>query len=211
MKSVKEESGFFSSLLTLLATQLGSSAELVLYDLTGPSPEIVSIRNAQISDGTAGLYSELVLGQEGWPFLENRKHNNLICTLKNGTVLRCSAVGIYDDIGKPIGCICLNQDITRTLEAERLIHNLNQYHGDPGSTFVSDINSVLENLISQASDQIGVPYSKMTKEDRIKFIRFLDQHGAFLVTKAGDKICSLLGISKYTMYTYLDIARSDKT
>ena len=51
----------------------------------------------------------------------------------------------------------------------------------------------------------------MTKEDRIKFIRFLDQHGAFLVTKAGDKICSLLGISKYTMYTYLDIARSDKT
>ena len=145
---------------------------------------------------------------ENSSFENNEKAYNIISTLDNGMVLRCSATCIYGDDDTPIGCICLNQDITKSLEAERLIHNLNQYHGDAGSTFASGINSVLENLISEASNQIGVPYSEMTKENRIEFIRFLDQRGAFLVTKAGDRICSLLGISKYTMYSYLDIARN---
>lgn len=208
MKKIKEESEFFSALLDLLSAQLGSSCELVLYDLTGSAPELVDIRNGQLSGGTAGIYQDLVRVQTGWPFENSREAYNIISTLDNGTLLRCSATCIYDDGGKPIGCICLNQDITKSLEAERLIHNLNQYHGDAGSTFVSGINDVLENLISEASDQIGVPYDEMTKENRIEFIRFLDQRGAFLVTKAGDRICSLLGISKYTMYSYLDIARN---
>ncbi len=208
MKTIKEERTFFSSLLTMLSAQMGSNAELVLYDLTGSAPELIDIRNGHISGGTAGIYNDLLCAQGGWPFSSGQKPYNIICTLENGSILRCSATCIYSDEGVPIGCICLNQDITKTLDAERLIHNLNQYHGDPGSTFSSDINSVLENLIFEASTQIGVPYSEMTKENRIEFIRFLDQRGAFLVTKAGDRICSLLGISKYTMYSYLDIARN---
>ena len=208
MKTVKEEYEFFSSLLDLLSAQLGSCSELALYDLTGPAPELVDIRNGQISSGTAGIYQDLVRAHGDWPFENNEKAYNIISTLDNGMVLRCSATCIYGDDDTPIGCICLNQDITKSLEAERLIHNLNQYHGDAGSTFASGINSVLENLISEASNQIGVPYSEMTKENRIEFICFLDQRGAFLVTKAGDRICSLLGISKYTMYSYLDIARN---
>ena len=186
MKTIEEERAFFSSLLTLLSAQMGSNTEVVLYDLTGSAPKLIDIRNGHISGGAAGLYDDLLCAQGNWPF-------------RSGLVLRCSATCIYSDVGIPIGCICLNQDITRTLDAERLIHNLNQYHGDPGSTFSSDINGVLENLIFEASNKIGVPYNEMTKENRIEFIRFLDQRGAFLVTKAGDRICSLLGISKYTM------------
>lgn len=207
MKTVKEEQAFFSSLFNLLSAQLGPDSELVLYDLTSPVPELIDIRNGQVSGGTAGIYDELVRCHGSWPF-NTKTLNNIICTLDNGCILRCSAVCIYSDDDNPIGCICLNQNISRTLEAERLIHNLNQYHGDSGSTFASDINSVLENLIAEASNQIGVSYSDMTKEDRIEFIRYLDQRGAFLVTKAGDRICALLGISKYTMYAYLDIARN---
>ena len=208
MKTVKDERAFFSSLFNLLSSHLGADSELVLYDLTSTTPELIDIRNGQISGGKAGIYDELVRAQGGWPFPENRTTCNLIYTLNGGSVRRCSAMCIYDDNGSPIGCICLNQDITRTLEAERLIHNLNQYHGDAGSTFTSDINTVLENLLSEVSEQIGVPYNEMTKEDRIEYIRLLDQRGAFLVTKAGDRICSLLSISKYTMYAYLDIARN---
>lgn len=208
MKTIKEEGAFFNSLLTMLSAQMGSNTELALYDLTGSKPELIDIRNGHISGGTAGVYDDLLGAQGSWPFSSKQKSYNIICTLDNGSVLRCSATCIYSDEDVPIGCICLNQDITRTLDAERLIHNLNQYHGDPGSTFSSNINSVLENLIFEASTQIGVPYGEMTKENRIEFIRFLDQRGAFLVTKAGDRICSLLGISKYTMYSYLDIARN---
>jgi predicted transcriptional regulator YheO len=48
----------------------------------------------------------------------------------------------------------------------------------------------------------------MTKEDKVKAIGFLNDSGAFLVTKSGQKICNYFGISKYTLYSYLDEAKS---
>jgi predicted transcriptional regulator YheO len=32
----------------------------------------------------------------------------------------------------------------------------------------------------------------------------LDEKGAFLIKKAGEKICAYLGISKFTLYNYLE-------
>ena len=37
----------------------------------------------------------------------------------------------------------------------------------------------------------------MNKEDKIKAIRFLNDSGAMLITRSGDKISSYFGISKY--------------
>ena len=45
----------------------------------------------------------------------------------------------------------------------------------------------------------------MTKEDKIKAINFLNDSGAFLITKSGDKVAKFFGISKYTLYSYVDI------
>ena len=50
----------------------------------------------------------------------------------------------------------------------------------------------------------------MTKEDKVKAIGFLNDSGAFLVTKAGQKVCNYFGISKYTLYSYMDEAKSQK-
>lgn len=44
----------------------------------------------------------------------------------------------------------------------------------------------------------------MTKEDKIRCIQFLNDKGAFLVTKSGDKIANFFNISKYTLYNYID-------
>lgn len=49
----------------------------------------------------------------------------------------------------------------------------------------------------------------MTKEDKLEILRYLDEKGTFLITKSGDKVCNALKMSKYTMYSYLDIVRSN--
>jgi len=38
----------------------------------------------------------------------------------------------------------------------------------------------------------------------------LDKKGVFLITKAGERICDALSISKFTLYNYLDILRKQK-
>ena len=51
---------------------------------------------------------------------------------------------------------------------------------------------------------VGKPVAMMTKEDKIAAIQYLYQAGAFLVTKSGDKVSKYFGISKYTLYSYID-------
>ena len=44
----------------------------------------------------------------------------------------------------------------------------------------------------------------MNKDDKVRAIQFLNKSGAFLVTKSGDKVAKYFGISKYTLYSYID-------
>ena len=49
----------------------------------------------------------------------------------------------------------------------------------------------------------------MNKEEKLRFIHYLNQKGAFLITKAGDRIQEVMGISKNTMYSYLDLVKKN--
>ena len=49
----------------------------------------------------------------------------------------------------------------------------------------------------------------MSKEDKVRAIHFLNEHGALLVTKSGDKIAKYFGISKYTLYSYIDTKQQE--
>lgn len=54
---------------------------------------------------------------------------------------------------------------------------------------------------------VGKPVALMGKEDKIKALRFLNDTGAFLITKSGDKVSKYFGISKYTLYSYIDATK----
>ena len=54
------------------------------------------------------------------------------------------------------------------------------------------------------SNIVGKPAALMNKDDKVRAIRFLNNAGAFLVTKSGDKVAKYFGISKYTLYSYID-------
>ena len=68
---------------------------------------------------------------------------------------------------------------------------------------------LLDDLIAQSVALVGKPAALMTREEKVKAIRFLNDTGAFLITKSGDKVCKHFGISKYTLYSYIDEAKSN--
>ena len=59
-------------------------------------------------------------------------------------------------------------------------------------------------------DLRGKAPEEMTKEEKKQVISYLDQKGAMLITKSGPKICRYLGISKFTLYNYLDEIHSEQ-
>ena len=50
---------------------------------------------------------------------------------------------------------------------------------------------------------VGKPASLMSKDEKVQAIQFLNNTGAFLITKSGDKVSQYFGISKYTLYSYI--------
>ena len=69
---------------------------------------------------------------------------------------------------------------------------------------IINVNNVLNELIEQSVALVGKPVALMNKADKVRAIRFLNESGAFLVTKSGDKVAKYFGISKYTLYSYID-------
>ena len=71
-----------------------------------------------------------------------------------------------------------------------------------------NVADLLDDLIRQADELVGKPVALMTKDDKVKAIRYLNSTGALLITKSGDKIAKHFSISKYTLYSYLDTSKT---
>ena len=67
------------------------------------------------------------------------------------------------------------------------------------------VNDLLDRLIEESVSLVGKPVALMNKEDKVTAIQFLNDSGAFLITKSGDKVANYFGISKYTLYSYIDV------
>lgn len=70
-----------------------------------------------------------------------------------------------------------------------------------------NVEELLNDLMQQGVALVGKPVALMTKEDKIQVVRYLNDAGAFLITKSGDKVANLLNISKFTLYSYMDAGK----
>ena len=65
--------------------------------------------------------------------------------------------------------------------------------------------------MNQAEALVGKPMSLMNKEEKIKALDYLDQKGVFKISQTSALLCETLQISMYTLYNYLEEARSGRS
>ena len=125
--------------------------------------------------------------------------------------MKSSTVFIRDDGGRVIGIFAINFDITVLRAAQSTINWICGTEADAPKEpepIVRNVADLLDDLIEQSVQLVGTPVTLMTKDDKVCAIRYLNDAGAFLITKSGPKVCKYFGISKYTLYNYLDEAKS---
>jgi|HigsolmetaGSP12D_1036236.scaffolds.fasta_scaffold00837_5 predicted transcriptional regulator YheO len=207
MESIEEEKEFLQALVQGIARQFGPNCEVVLHDLTLPYDRtIVAIENGHVTGRKVGDPGTN-LGLEILRGTKQGEHNiNYVTQTKEGRILRSTSLYMTNREGKAVGALCINFDITDIIVAEKTLQTLSTTALQPqiNETFVSNVNDLLDLLIQQAQESVGKPVATMTKEDKMRMIRLLDEKGAFLIKKAGEKICAYLGISKFTLYNYLE-------
>lgn len=197
-----------------LAVQFGPDCEVLVHDLTSENMEstIVAIENGQVTNRKLGDGpSHIVL--EALKEDPSRLQDQLgyLSRTQDGRVLRSSTIYIRDEENRIRGIFSINYDITHLMVAEKalqtLIGPLQEDKNREPERIPQNVNQLLEELIDQSVSLVGKPVALMSKEDKIQAIRFLNQSGAFLITKSGDKIAKFFNISKYTLYSYMDAAQ----
>ena len=196
-----------------LAGHFGSNCEVVIHDLRGDDPEhsLVAIENGHVTGREAGSGpSHIVLEalKEDPYSLEDRI--SYLTKTPDGKVLKSTTLFIKDDDGKVIGLMGINYDISMLISLDDTIRTFTCQDPPPSEpeSITGNVADLLDDMITHSVKITGKPVALMSKTDKIRAIKYLDDRGAFLITRSGPKVCQYFGISTYTLYSYLDEIRS---
>ena len=194
-----------------IAAQFGSGCEVVVHDLSRhPDHSIVAIFNGHVTGRKVGDgASHVVLEQLRSQDQTTKDHLCYLTKTPDGKILKSSTIYIRNSRGKVVAILAINYDISRLMMVANAIADLISTPQPAEPEKIVNVNDLLEELIQQSVALVGKPVVLMNKEDKIRAIQFLSQNGAFLVTKSGDKIAKYFGISKYTLYSYIDTKQQE--
>ncbi len=73
-----------------------------------------------------------------------------------------------------------------------------------GAVRLPPIHGALERLIDAVETELGGTISGLSREDKQKAIRLLDERGAFILRRAVEDVADAMGVSRITVYNYLN-------
>ena len=203
-----------------IARQFGENCEVCIHDLETPDLEhsIIYIINGHVTgrgigDGPSKIILKSIEAQKNGEELSDH-----LCYLTKGSggkLLKSSTIFIKDETGLFHYVLSINFDISVFAAVGTAIQSFTAVEEDAETAaenssteaIPNSVGELLDNLIEQSVARIGKAASLMTKDEKVRAINYLNDAGAFLIQKSGDKVANYFGISKFTLYSYIDVKK----
>lgn len=195
----------------IIGKTFGNRCEVVLHDLTIPEKSVVYTVNGDVTGRREGqtfdrLVRSVLLNKN---FTRDYAVNYTFET-EDGRKIKSSSSLVRDEEGEVVGVFCVNYDITfmKSMHDELELFLPMQEDSSvisPEMAADQDVTTVVDTLIDNIVS--GRKKQGLTKQDNLEMIRFMDDKGIFLVKGAIDKVAACMGLSKVTIYGYLDTVR----
>lgn len=219
-----------------LAAALGPEVEVVLHDLSRLPNSIVAVGGNLTGRTVGGPMTDLMLRrirehrtddilryrvrhrdrtfQSSTIFLRDSEHRPYACLCLNTDIssmlnLHLALSGVLGEmaaLGSSRGAIA---DGDAVAADEELAPNGPEAPGfDHGEVFARSVDELADAVVQQAVARLGIPIELMHKAHKLEVVRAADQSGLFMIRSAVDSIAATLGVSRYTIYNYLNELRS---
>lgn len=188
----------------------GDICEVVIHDFRNIEHSIVHIEgdvtHRQIGNGPTDLLLKFVRAGD----TDQDQYGYSGYTLDNRT-LRSSSVFLRDEDGTVYGAFCINVDVTRFAQLENWLAKILHHpqNMDVTETFTSDLSEALEVMLAETALEIGVPVAQMNRLQKIRLVHSLHEKGAFRIKKAATFVAERLGVSRFTVYNYLNTSAEE--
>lgn len=196
-----------------LAIQFGPSCEVLIHDLQGDLDtslvyiENGTITNRHVGDGPSHVVLDVLNYDDG-----SEGRFGYLTKTKDGHILKSSTMYIRDDNGNIAYLLGINQDITEFVMMHRSLESLigiGQAETGTVEKITTSVSELLDDLLLEAERLVGKPGPLMNKVERLKAISYLNEKGAFLISKSSEKIAEYFNISKFTLYSDLNTVKEE--
>lgn len=224
MSFISEHFEMLDGIARCMAEQFGENCEVVLHDLTLPYEHtIVSIYHGHVTGrelGGGGTAAGLeILRSNECP----EDQYGYLNSTKEGRTLRTSSKYFKDETGRVVGSLCINYDITGFLQGQAAFQAFlgAEFQKQSKEVFTRNVEELLNVLLREAVSSLGKNVSllseedfrqaaaDLTKEEKSRVVCYLDGKGAFLIKKSAEQVADFLGISRFTVYNYLNAQREE--
>lgn len=193
-----------------MRTTLAANTEAVLHDLTQPECSVISIVNGHVSGREPG--DPLLSGPnddvgflgllEPAQRVPSRVFNNYKTTTSSGKVLNSASTIYYSEDGVPLVAFCINVDLDVVNSLKRTLDSLLPTVAEQEAEDMSD------KIPAQSFDEVIARFRQTGSENKIQFrkrvVAELQKKGFFKVKGSVGHIAHALGVSRYTIYNYLE-------
>lgn len=194
----------------------GEKSEVIIHDLKQLESSVVFVCGSLTDRNIGAPITDLVLKT-----IKKEDDPDDILNYKiktdDGRIFKSSTIFIRNTEAEVEFCLCINLDITEFLMTKNIINSFTETsdqkkdnQNETKEKFAKNIMEILLNLIDNAKKQIDKPVKYMTKEDKLQIIKFLDDRGAFTITKSVETTAEELNVSKFTIYNYLKEIKSQQ-
>ncbi len=199
----------------MITGMFGSNCEAVIHDLTNPEYSVVYVSNGSVTNRSVGqsfdhLVRNVLLNRQ---FADDQLVNYSFDTV-DGKKIKSSSLLIRDDNNSVVGMLCVNYDVTAiellTQTAQQFLKfadDIPQSSSYEENSVTEDVMTVIDNIIRNTITQSP---ETLTRKKCIEIVSFLEAKGIFLVKGSVEKVAELLGVSKVTVYSYLDEVKKGK-
>ena len=79
-----------------------------------------------------------------------------------------------------------------------------------GGLRLPHMEGALGRLIDAVERELGGQLNELNREDKQRAVKLLDDRGAFALRRSVEEVADALGVSRITIYNYLNAIRSDR-
>lgn len=194
----------WGAIVDCCADLLGSDAEVVLHDVSGPEHSVIMIRNGHVTGRSVGA----PLTDLGFFML--RESEKRIDTLgvyhsrtADGKLLKCNAANLRNEKGAIEAILCINIEVTRQEDG---VGNSNQ--NNLVEHYWTDPSRIIKSMLADARREANITNGNLSKEQIFTLVRALDAKGVFRARGAVKEVSKAVHIAIPTVYKYIRQTRT---
>lgn len=189
----------------MLVKMFGPHCEVGVHDFADFKKSLIHLAGNVTGRSIGAPITDLVLNELAKGNHEAEDLANYKTQTPKGNVMKSSTVFLRDEHNKIIGALCMNYDISLMMQFGGVLETLTNFNEEDtkDETFFTSVQDIVHEMVEQVLQPYKKAPASMTIDEKIEAVKRLEEKGTFLIKGANEYVASILGVSKFTIYNYL--------